>query len=97
MEDVLDVYKRPWDPKRPLICMDEAPQQLIGELRLPLPAQPGKPECYDTEYVRNGTSELFMFSAPHDGWRRVAVEEHRTRKDWAHQIRRLVDEDFPRA
>ncbi len=97
MEDVLEVYERPIDKNRPLICMDECPKQLIGETRLPIPMRPGKAECYDHEYVRNGTCNLFMFSAPLLGWRRVTVTERRTRQDWAEQIRRLVDEDFPEA
>jgi transposase len=94
MEDVLDVYERPEDPKRPLVCMDECPKQLIGETRTPLPPEPGKPERYDSEYVRNGTCNLFMFTAPLLGWRRVEVTERRTAVDWAHQIKKLVDEDF---
>jgi transposase len=97
MEDVLDVYERPKDEKRPVVCMDECPRQLIGEKRLPIAAEPGKPERYDTEYVRNGTCNLFMFTAPLLGWRRTDVTERRTRKDWAEQIKRLVDEDFPEA
>jgi len=97
MEDVLDVYERPDDSRRPLVCMDECPKQLIGEARTPLPAEPGQPERYDTEYVRNGTCNLFLFAAPLLGWRRVEVTEQRTRVDWAHQIKRLVDEDFPDA
>jgi transposase len=97
MEDVLDVYERPIDEAHPLVCMDECPKQLIGETRIPIPARPGEPERYDHEYVRNGTCNLFMFSAPLLGWRRVEVTERRTRKDWAEQIRRLVDEDFPNA
>ena len=97
MEDVLEVYERPEDPKRPLVCMDECPKQLIGETRTPIPAQPGEPERFDTEYVRNGTCNLFMFVAPLAGWRRAEVTERRTKVDWAHQIRRLVDEDFAEA
>lgn len=95
MEDVLEVYKRPFDPIRPLVCMDECPKQLIGETRLPIMGKPGQPERFDTEYVRNGTCNLFMFSAPLLGWRRVEVTEKRTMLDWAWQIRHLVDIDFP--
>lgn len=95
MEDVLDVYKRIEDPLRPLVCMDECPKQLIGEARMPIAAQPGQPERFDTEYVRNGTCNLFMFTAPLLGWRRVEVTERRTMVDWAEQIRHLVDVDFP--
>ena len=94
MEDVLDVYERPTDDNRPLICMDECPKQLIGETRLPIAMSRGEPERYDHEYARNGTCNLFMFSAPLLGWRRLTVTERRTRKDWTEQIRRLVDEDF---
>ena len=97
MEDVLDVYERPEDPRRPLVCMDECPKQLIGEIRTPLAMEPGQPERFDTEYVRNGTCNLFLFTAPLTGWRRVEVTERRTQKDWAEQIRRLVEEDFPDA
>ena len=97
MEDTLDVYKRADDPLCPLVCMDECPKQLIGETRSPIAAKPGKPERFDAVYVRNGTCNLFMFTAPHLGWRRVEITEQRTRKDWALQIRRLVDEDFPHA
>lgn len=97
MEDVLDVYKRIKDSSRPVVCMDECPKQLIGEIRTPIASEPGKPERFDTEYVRNGTCNLFMFSAPLLGWRRVEVTTQRTRKDWAEQIRRLVDDDFPHA
>ncbi len=97
MEDVLDVYERPHDSNRPLICMDECPKQLIGETRTPIPVEPGEPERFDTEYVRNGTCNLFMFTAPLEGWRRAEVTERRTQVDWAHQVKRLVDEDFPEA
>jgi transposase len=95
MEDVLDVYERPKDERRPVVCMDA--KQLIGETRLPISMEPGKPERYDTEYVRKGTCNLFMFTAPLLGWRRTEVTERRTQKDWAEQIKRLVDEDFPEA
>jgi hypothetical protein len=95
MEDVLDVYPQERNEKRPLGCMDECPKQLIGETRVPLPVKPGAAVCFETEYVRNGTCDIFMFVAPLEGWRRVEIREQRTRKDWAEQIRRLVDEDFP--
>jgi hypothetical protein len=97
MEDVLDVYTDEPDLAHPLVCMDESPRQLISEVRDPLPLLPGSQEKSDTEYMRNGTAELFMFVAPHLGWRRVEVTEHRTRVDWAWQIKKLVDEDFPEA
>lgn len=97
MEDVLEVYKRPHDPKRPLVCMDEQPTQLIKETRVPLAAEPGKPERYECEYERNGTAVNFMFTAPLENWRRVSVRERRTKCDWAEEIRELVDRDFPDA
>jgi transposase len=97
MEDVLDVYTREQDANRPLVCMDECPKQLIGETRAPLPVQPGNSACFDTEYVRNGTCDIFMFVAPLEGWRRADITEQRTRTDWGHQIRQLVDVDFPQA
>ena len=97
MEDILDVYTRPEDEVHPPVCMDECPKQLIGEIRTPLPSEPGQAERFDTEYVRNGTCDIFMFTAPLLGWRRAEVTEHRTRLDWAAQTKKLVDEDFPEA
>lgn len=97
MEDVLEVYKRPRDPLRPLVCMDEQPTQLLKETRVPLPAAPGEPEKFDYEYERNGTAANFMFTAPLENWRRVSVRERKTRIDWAEEIRQLVDADFPEA
>jgi hypothetical protein len=97
MEDVLEVYTRPYDPQRPLICMDETTKQLVGESREPLPAQPGQPERFDYEYVRKGVCNLFMFFEPLTGQRRVKVTERRTRHDWAECIRELVDEQYPEA
>ena len=97
MEDILDVYTRKHDKKRPLLCMDESPRQLIGEARTPSAVEPGKPARYDTEYKRNGTCEIFMFVAPLEGWRRAEVTEQRTKTDWAHQIKKLVVSDFPHA
>jgi hypothetical protein len=97
MEDVLEVYCRPYDPQRPLVCMDEATKQLIGETRVPLPAEPGQPARYDYEYERLGTCNLFMFCAPLEGWRKVKVTDRRTRQDWAHAVRDLVDVHFPHA
>jgi hypothetical protein len=97
MEDILDVYTRECQEKRPLVCMDELPRQLIGEVRAPIPTEPGKPARFDTEYKRNGTCEIFMFAAPLIGWRRAEVTEHRTRDDWAQQIKKLVTQDFPEA
>jgi hypothetical protein len=77
--------------------MDECPKQLTGEVRTPLPCGTGKTAKYDTEYARNGTCELFMFAAPLEGWRRASPGERRRRGDWAHEIRRLADVDFPEA
>lgn len=97
MEDVLDLYEEPYDPKRPKVNFDEASKQLIAETRIPLPAKPGKPEIYDDEYRRNGTRNLFMFCDPQAGWRHIAVTEHRTMQDFAHQRQWLVDERYPEA
>jgi hypothetical protein len=92
MEDVLEVYHRPYDEKRPLVCIDEASKQLVGEVIQPLPAQPGQPGRYDYEYVRNGTANLFMVSEPLLGWRAVQVTDRRTAKDFAEVLRWLVEE-----
>jgi len=97
MEDVLEVYKRPADPKRPLVCMDETSKQLIGEIRVPLPPRPGEPLRYDCEYVRNGTANLFVACEPLVGWREVAVTDTRGRRDWAWFIKTLLDGRYRRA
>jgi hypothetical protein len=97
MEDILEVYTWKYDEKRVLVCMDEFPRQLTGETRNPIPGRPGSPECFDYEYVRNGTCSIFMFTAPLKKWRRAEVSERRTRIDWAKQIKKLVDIDFPDA
>lgn len=97
MEDVLEVYHRPYDDKRPLVCLDEASKQLIGETVQPLPAEPGQPERFDYEYVRNGTVNLFMISEPLLGWRHVAVTGRRTAQDFAEVVRWLVEELHPDA
>lgn len=91
MEDVLEVYTRPYDPQRPVVCLDELPVQLIGETRQPLPPQPGQPARIDYEYVRNGVANLFIRYEPLQGERQVDVTEHRTRIDWAQAIKDLVD------
>jgi len=91
MEDVLEVYCRPFDPKRPVVCLDETFKQLVGETREPLPARPGAVERYDHVYVRNGVASLFLACEPLAGWRHVAVTEHRRRGDWAHFVRDLLD------
>jgi DDE superfamily endonuclease len=97
MEDVLDLYEEPYDPKRPKVNFDETSKQLIAETRVPWPAKPGKPTLYDYEYQRKGTRNLFMCCAPQAGWRPIGVTEHRTMRDFAHQIPWLVDERSPEA
>jgi hypothetical protein len=97
MEEVLDVYALPPDERRPLVCMDEAAKQLLGDAVDPLPMGPGVPKREDYHYERGGVRSLFMFFAPHLGWRRVEASVRRTRQDWAHQVKKLVDEDFPQA
>jgi hypothetical protein len=97
MEDVLEVYHRPYDEERPLVCLDEASKQLVGEVVQPLPPSPGQPERFDYEYVRNGTANLFMVSEPLLGWRAVQVTERRTAKDYAEVLRWLAEEVHPDA
>ena len=91
MEDVLEVYKRPYDPRRPVVCLDETFKQLIGEVREPLPVAPGQVERYDSVYVRNGVSSLFMTFEPLAGWRHVELSDTRTARDWARVVKGLVD------
>ena len=95
MEDVLDVYRRDYGEDEVLVCMDETSRQQVRETRVPQPAAPGRAAVYDHEYERNGTSNLFMLFAPLEGWRRVEVTERRTRVDWAHLVRDLLDVDYP--
>lgn len=97
MEDVLDVYQRPYDPEYPQVCLDEASKQLIGETRTAVPAAPGQAAREDYEYVRNGTASLFMMFEPLTGKRHVEVTGRRTRKDFARCVRMLVDEMYPQA
>jgi hypothetical protein len=97
MEEVLDLYHLPYDPKRPLVCMDEQPVQLIKETRAPLSAVPGRPHCVDYEYERNGTANIFMFTEPLAGWRKTSVRERKTGVDWGEEIRRLLEEEYPEA
>jgi hypothetical protein len=97
MEDVLEVYTRPYDPRYPRICMDESSKQLVGETRQPLPAEPGQPARYDYEYQRNGVCNLFLFCEPLVGWRHIEVTERRTRQDWAWAMKTLVDDYYPAA
>ena len=97
MEDVLDLYAEKADPKRPVVCFDESPTQLIGEVRQPISAAPGQPERYDCEYRRNGTANLFVFLDAHRPWRHVKVTERRTARDFALCMRDLVDTHYPEA
>ena len=97
MEDVLEVYHRPPDPRRPLVCFDEGSKQQTKETRLPLPTRPGTVAKYDYEYERNGTSNLFLFFAPLEAWRHLKVTDRRTMIDFAHCMRDLVDSYFPDA
>jgi transposase len=97
MEDVLDLYAQPPDPKRPVVCFDESPTHLIGEVRQPLPPEPGQVERYDYECRRHGTVNLFVLLDAHRPWRQVTVSERRTAVDFAACMRNLVDVDFPQA
>jgi hypothetical protein len=97
MEDVLDVYKRPYDPGHPNVCLDETSKQLIGETRIPVPACPGQPARYDYEYKRNGVANLFMIFEPLAGKRHVKVTRRRTKTDWAYCVREMVDRIYPDA
>ena len=95
MEDVLEVYHRPHDPGRPVVCVDETSKQLIAETRVPIPAAPGRPARHDYEYQRNGTANLFMMFAPLEGWRHVAVTDQRTALEYARLLKQLSDTHFP--
>jgi len=97
MEDVLEVYRRPYDPRLPVVCMDEASKQLVAEVRQPLPMLPGQPLRYDAEYERRGTCNIFMFCEPLRGYRHVRVTQQRTRVDWAFALRDLLEEKYPTA
>ena len=97
MEDTLEVYHRPHDPDRPLVCLDETSKQLVAETRTPLPMLPGQPARHDYEYERNGTANLFMLFAPLEGWRHVKVTEQRTAVDFAHVLKELSDIHFASA
>jgi len=97
MEDVLEVYHLPYDPKYPVVCMDESNKQLIGEVRTPIPCRPGQPARIDVEYVRNGVVQIFMEVEPLAGKRHVAVTERRTMKDWAQQIKQMLDDRYQEA
>jgi hypothetical protein len=97
MEDVLDVYHRPYDPRYPQVCLDETSKQLVGAVRAPLPAAPGQPAREDYEYARKGVANLFLVTEPLRGWREVAVTEQRTARDFAQVIKALVDVHYPEA
>ena len=97
MEDVLDVYQRPYDPRLPVVCMDETSTQLLADARPPLPVRPGRPRRIDYEYVRHGTRNLFLAVEPLRGWRRVTVTTRRTKRDWATFMRDLADGCYPDA
>ena len=97
MEDVLEVYQRPQDPRRPLVCVDETSKQLIAETRVPITAKPGRAVRYDYEYRRNGTANLFMMFAPLEGWRHVKVTDRHTALDYAQVLKELSDTHFPDA
>jgi DDE superfamily endonuclease len=97
MEDVLEVYAEPYDPRRPKVNFDETNKQLVKETRRPLPAQAGQPQRFDYEYERNGTRNLFLFVEPQAGRRHVHVTEHRTKLDFAHAMQWLVDQGYPEA
>jgi uncharacterized small protein (DUF1192 family) len=95
MEDILEVYQRPYDPQRPLVCLDETSKQLIAETRVPIAAKPGQPGRHDYEYRRNGTANLFMMFAPLEGWRHVKVTDRHTAADYAQVLKELSDTHFP--
>ena len=97
MEDVLSVYARPYDENFPVICMDEKPVQLFANARKSRRSKDGRIEYEDNEYIRNGTAAIFLFSEPLNGWRFADAQEHRTREDWAKQIKWLLDEQYPNA
>ena len=95
MEDVLEVYARPHDPKAPVVCMDEKPYQLLGHARDPIPATPGHDRREDSEYMRCGTCSIFVWAEPLAGRRRVIARQQRTRIDWAHEVDHLLNVDYP--
>lgn len=97
MEDILEIYKRPYNSTIPVICMDEQPTQLIKETRLKMAVEPNKPERVDYEYERNGTAANFMFTEPLGSWRKVDVRQQKRSVDWACEIKELLDRDYPKA
>ncbi len=97
MEDVLSLYTCPYEPNYPVVCFDETSKQLVSETKIPLPSLPGQPRRYDYEYERNGVCNIFMFSEPLGGWRHVEVTERRSKQDYSHQMKYLVDVCYPLA
>jgi len=97
MEKVLDVYKKPYDAKNPVVCMDESPKQLISVTRSNIPIKPGQEERIDSEYIRHGVVNIFMSNEPLKGRRMVEVTKTKTKKDWAKYIKRIADEEYPDA
>jgi len=97
MEDVLEIYKRPYNSAIPVVCMDEQPTQLIKETRRKIAVEPGKVERVDYEYERNGTAANFMFTEPLGSWRKVNVRPRKTSIDWAYEVKELLDKDYPKA
>jgi hypothetical protein len=97
MEDVLEVYRRPYDPHRPVVCMDETSKQLIAETRRPQEAEPGRERRVDYEYERKGVADLFLFFEPLRGWRRIRITPQRRKVEWAWCVKQLLDEDYPEA
>ena len=97
LEDVLDVYRRPYDPRYPVVNMDERPVQLVKETRTPLPARPGRPRRRDYEYERAGTASVFLFTEALRGWRKVSARPRRTAVDWAEEVRSLLEDEYPEA
>lgn len=95
MEEILDIYCTAYNPELPVVCMDEKPYQLLGEVREPIPMEPGKSRKIDSEYKRNGTCSIFMFTEPLKGWTCAHARNQRTKIDWAHEIRWLLEEIFP--
>ena len=94
MEEVLEVYKREYDPRFPMVCMDETTKQCTREVRAPIKAKPGSPERYDGEYHRNGVGHLMLFYSPLENWRRVQIADNHAAREWAEGVRRLVEEDY---
>jgi len=95
MEDVLEVYARPYNPEKPVVCMDEKPYQKLNDVRDPFPGRPGSIEKVDSEYKREGTCSIFIYTEPLAGWRHAEALEHRTKIDWAHMIKWVLDEHYP--